>query len=127
MEPTYLLNKYKKEIESHEYGCTPQYILAVFGVESPILREAFINIVAKINQHQIVADTDPSKITLKLDFKPGDFIDVYDVLKGFNITDPALQHGIKKLLMTGKRGHKDEKQDLMEIISAFSRAVTQRG
>ena len=32
-------------------------------------------------------------------------VDVYDVLMVFNVTNPATQHAIKKLLMPGSRGH----------------------
>lgn len=42
-------------------------------------------------------------------------IDVYDVLKAFEVTNPALQHLIKKALCAGLRGHKDKEQDLCEV------------
>lgn len=50
-------------------------------------------------------------------------IDVYDVLKAFNVTDPALQHLIKKALCTGLRGHKTRDQDLQDILDSAKRAV----
>jgi hypothetical protein len=50
-------------------------------------------------------------------------VDVYDVLRAFNVTDPAIQHAIKKLLCTGIRGHKDSKQDLEETIQSIERAL----
>ena len=38
--------------------------------------------------------------------------DVYAVLRAFGITDPALAHALKKLLMLQKdRGHKNPKKD----------------
>ena len=37
-----------------------------------------------------------------------EMVDVYDVLMAFNVTNPATQHAIKKLLMPGNRGHKDK-------------------
>lgn len=49
-------------------------------------------------------------------------IDVYDVLKAFNVTDPALQHLIKKALCCGLRGHKDRAQDLQDILDSAQRA-----
>ena len=49
-------------------------------------------------------------------------IDVYDVLKAFDVQCPATQHAIKKLLKTGKRGHKDAQQDLSEAIESINRA-----
>jgi hypothetical protein len=134
MKVTYNMNKYRKQItgESAMVGfpgtpgekLTPQYILSLFNVENEILREAFLNIVDSVNpSHRVLADNvDDVTITintgLTTSVSVGDYIDVYTVLQ-----KPALQHAVKKILMTGKRGHKDEKQDLVEIISALSRAV----
>lgn len=53
----------------------------------------------------------------------GQKVDVYDVLKAFNVTDPALQHLIKKALCCGLRGHKDQAQDLQDIVDSAKRAV----
>ena len=50
-------------------------------------------------------------------------VDVYDVLRAFSVTDPAIQHAIKKLLCTGIRGHKDTRQDLEEAIQSIERAL----
>jgi hypothetical protein len=50
-------------------------------------------------------------------------VDVYDVLRAFNVTDPAIQHAVKKLLCTGIRGHKDSSQDLEEAIQSIERAL----
>lgn len=50
-------------------------------------------------------------------------IDVYDVLKAFEVTDPALQHLVKKALCTGLRGHKTREQDLQDILDSAKRAV----
>jgi hypothetical protein len=50
-------------------------------------------------------------------------VDVYDVLRAFDVTDPAIQHAIKKLLCTGIRGHKDSRQDLEEAIQSIERAL----
>ena len=49
-------------------------------------------------------------------------VDVYDVLKAFNVTNPALQHLIKKALCVGIRGHKDTSTDLQDIIDSAVRA-----
>jgi len=49
-------------------------------------------------------------------------IDVYRVLVLFNVTDPALQHAIKKLLVAGGRGAgKDIHQDIQEAIDSLNR------
>lgn len=50
-------------------------------------------------------------------------VDVYDVLVAWNVTCPATQHAIKKLLMPGQRGSKDKLQDLEEAGQAIERAI----
>lgn len=50
-------------------------------------------------------------------------IDVYDVLNAFNVTNPALQHLIKKALAVGQRGHKDKTEDLNDILASAKRAI----
>ncbi len=50
-------------------------------------------------------------------------IDVYDVLQAFEVTNPALQHLIKKALCAGLRGHKNREQDLNEILESAKRAI----
>ena len=49
-------------------------------------------------------------------------VDVYDVLMAWGVTNPALQHLIKKALQCGQRGHKDKQQDLQDIIDSAIRA-----
>ena len=49
-------------------------------------------------------------------------VDVYDVLKAFNVTCPATQHALKKMLCAGLRGHKDIQTDLDEAIASLQRA-----
>lgn len=57
------------------------------------------------------------------EIKPGVFVDVYDVLYAFKVTDPCLQHLIKKALAAGQRGHKDARQDLVDIRDSAQRAL----
>ena len=49
------------------------------------------------------------------------YVDVYRVLILFGVTDPCLQHAIKKLLCSGERGAKDKTQDVQEAISSLLR------
>jgi len=49
--------------------------------------------------------------------------DVYAVLEAFAVECPARQHAIKKLLMPGQRGSKDEVQDLEEARTSVARAI----
>jgi hypothetical protein len=50
-------------------------------------------------------------------------VDVYDILKVFNVTCPATAHAVKKLLAAGERGHKDKLTDLKEAIQSIERAI----
>ena len=45
-------------------------------------------------------------------------VDVYRVLDAFNVTSSPTQHRIKKDLVTGRRGHKDHRQDLVDIVDS---------
>lgn len=53
----------------------------------------------------------------------GQMIDVYDVLKAFNVVNPATQHAIKKLLKGGQQGFKDVNKDYNEAIESIKRAI----
>jgi hypothetical protein len=48
-------------------------------------------------------------------------IDVYMVLELFEVKSHAVGHAIKKLLVAGGRGNKDEKQDVCEAIASLNR------
>lgn len=51
-------------------------------------------------------------------------IDVYRVLDLFNVTNPCLQHAIKKLLVAGGRGAgKDIERDLREAVDSIHRGL----
>lgn len=50
-------------------------------------------------------------------------IDIYDILKAFNVVNPAIQHAIKKLLAGGQRGYKDIEQDYNEAIQSIQRGI----
>lgn len=54
-------------------------------------------------------------------------VDVYDVLKAFEVTCPATQHALKKLLCSGLRGHKDLQTDLLEAKESITRAIELNG
>lgn len=48
-------------------------------------------------------------------------IDVYRVLQLFGVTDPCLQHAVKKLLCAGQRGVKPVAKDVQEAIDSLIR------
>ena len=50
-----------------------------------------------------------------------DAIDLYHVARLYDITDPALFHAFKKIACAGKRGEKDQAQDVQEAIDALKR------
>ena len=50
-----------------------------------------------------------------------DAIDLYHVAKLYEINDPALFHAFKKIACAGKRGAKDQAQDVQEAIDALKR------
>lgn len=51
------------------------------------------------------------------------YIDVYRVLALFNVTNPAIAHAVKKLLVPGRRGAKDVQKDLREAVVSINRAL----
>lgn len=57
---------------------------------------------------------------------PYEYIDVYRVLELFNVTDPAIQHAVKKLLVAGGRGHKNLEKDVNEAIASLNRWTEMR-
>lgn len=46
-------------------------------------------------------------------------VDIYDVLRTWEVTDPAHAHGLKKILQPGSRGAKTVVQDLEEGINSL--------
>ena len=53
----------------------------------------------------------------------GQWIDVYDILTAYSVTNPADAHAIKKMLCPGQRGAKDSIQDRQEAIVSLQRAI----
>lgn len=53
-------------------------------------------------------------------------LDVYRVLDLYQVTHPAIQHAIKKLLAAGGRGAKNDEQDVREAIDSLNRWLEMR-
>ena len=53
----------------------------------------------------------------------GQWVDVYDILTAYSVTNPADAHAIKKMLCPGQRGAKDGIQDRREAIASLERAI----
>lgn len=50
---------------------------------------------------------------------------MYDVLRAFNVTDPAIAHAVKKLLAPGQRnGGKSMHKDMMEAAWSINSAAS---
>ena len=48
-------------------------------------------------------------------------VDVYRVLSLFKVTEPCIQHAIKKLLCAGDRGDKSDIKDITEARDSLNR------
>jgi hypothetical protein len=57
----------------------------------------------------------------------GQWVDVYDILTAYRVTNPADAHAIKKMLCPGRRGAKDGIQDRQEAIVSLQRAIELEG
>lgn len=64
-----------------------------------------------------------SKYLRKILLTKDNRVDVYAVLLAYEVTCPARQHAIKKLLCAGLRGKANEIQDLKEARDAIDRAI----
>ena len=97
------------------------------GVISYKWLEAEVEIVA---QRERVTSINDDRLAQDMGLNPkynrpckGVTIDVYDVLQAFNVTNPALQHLVKKALAVGQRGHKDKMEDLRDVLASAQRAI----
>ena len=54
-------------------------------------------------------------------------LDIYRILSLYDVTDPCLQHAIKKLLCAGKRGVKNQTQDINEAMQSLKRFLEMQG
>ena len=69
----------------------------------------------------------PKRSKYHVEIRPGVWVDVYDVLKAYTVTNPADAHAIKKMLCPGKRGVKSANQDRREAIVSLERAIELEG
>ncbi|WPK20284.1 hypothetical protein [Salmonella phage SD-12_S18] len=53
----------------------------------------------------------------------GQVFDVYDIIEMWQVTCPAIQHALKKILVPGKRGKNSTLADIKEAIDALIRAM----
>lgn len=50
-------------------------------------------------------------------------LDVYRLLELFDVACPVMQHIVKKALVAGKRGHKDQRRDVQDILDSAVRKL----
>lgn len=87
----------------------------------------------KIDTDEILADIEVQMATHSQhshyfkDVRDLNVIDVYQVLKLFNVTDPCLQHIVKKALAAGNRGHKSLHTDMKDIHDTAVRMLAMHG
>lgn len=84
-------------------------------------KEEMHNATGRENRSDVSTDDLPRKYHRRLPC--GTVIDIYDVLVAWSVTNPADAHAIKKMLMPGKRGHKDAIKDRQEAIASLHRAI----
>jgi len=95
---------------------------ATFEISTPEYDEEFDRKLAAQNLRDAQLRDDVQVSKYHREIVSGVYVDVYDVLQAFGVTNPALQHLIKKALAPGKRGHKDLETDMNDIIDSAHRA-----
>jgi hypothetical protein len=118
----------------------PQFVLDELKEVCQTVREQSLKLIARsatepkdnLIGYSVIGDTRhaPTKGNSKYDRtiigKDGSgkcIADVYRVLSAFEVTNPQLQHLVKKALCAGLRGHKDTRQDLVDILHSAQSAL----
>mgnify|MGYP003434782628 CR=1 FL=1 len=103
----------------HQPDCYEDGLELATWMDSVLWRKESIHDVARsIEAARVAERTYPHYFK---DVSAVDQIDVYAVLRLFEVTDPALFHAFKKIACAGKRGAKDQAQDVQEAIDALKR------
>ena len=93
-------------------------------VKPEIKPDSRINIIGQNgNDGEHYEELERNKSKYHREIKSGVFVDVYNVLMAFGVTNPAMQHALKKMLAPGQRGVKDTIQDMKEAIQSIERAI----
>lgn len=90
-------------------------------LELSIIKEKDVVMAKTINEHE--GSKYIRRIYSCIDNSESIMIDVYSVIVAFNVSCPARQHAIKKLLCAGIRGKGSELEDLIGAEAAISRAI----
>ena len=81
-----------------------------------------VNDVCEDHYEKVMGKTRIGKSKYHREILPGVWVDVYDVLAAFEVSDAGYQHAIKKMLATGKRGHKGEAEDRKDVLASVVRS-----
>lgn len=73
--------------------------------------------------HRIMIGLDPAALAKGERKQVAVVVDVYEVLRAFEVTCPATAHAVKKQLCPGKRGKGSRWMDLTEAVQSGERAV----
>lgn len=73
------------------------------------------------------ADTPQENDHYYINVSDVDEIDFYEIALRYNVTDPCIQHILKKCLAVGNRGHKDFHTDLKDIAKTANRMLVIHG
>lgn len=124
---------------AHAHKCTPKgataaYWLCVRGCAAYLIGEGYDttnwqnslierqDVSGRVEQLRSIEEARKHSHYFK-DVSGVDQIDVYAVLRLFEVTDPCLQHIVKKALCAGKRGAKDWAKDVQEIADTAQRLI----
>jgi hypothetical protein len=122
--------KVNQEINMVPTGWVPREVdwvdVVEVGEQNKILVKSLTKENSLYNTHEKVDIKKPHSHYFK-DVSHLQTIDVYRVLELFNVTDPCLQHALKKLLVAGGRGAgKDIIKDVSEVIDSCNRFLVMK-
>lgn len=106
----------------HQPDCYEDGLELATWMDSVLWRKESITDVARsIEAARVAEQSERTYPHYFKDVSGVDAIDLYHVARLYDITDPALFHAFKKIACAGKRGAKDQAQDVQEAIDALKR------
>ena len=122
-----ILDKHRVKIPN--MASEPLYKKAGFTLEQVKIMLGPKEFTNFLKMHNIAYESEPSEEALPpernkymREILPDVWVDVYDVISAFEVTDGGMQHALKKILATGKRGHKTETEDRVDILESVRRS-----
>lgn len=95
----------------------------LFNISKSSLRSQYVRNISETGDEQLVKELNLVKKYPHYykDIRHLNILDIYRFFDLFEVTDPCLQHSIKKQSVGGKRGSKDYKKDIKEAIDTLNR------